>query len=217
MNIVFDLGAVLVQWRPQELLQQHFPNQASTPELAKALAHEFFHHADWASYDRGDLDMDRVIDLHCARLDLPAPAVASLVKNIGEHLTPMPDTVALLDRLRSLRESDPAIRLYYLSNMPEPYARTLEQRHEFFEWFDGGVFSGDVNHAKPDAAIYSLLESRYDLAPERTVFIDDMAPNIAAAQTRGWHGIQFESAQQVETALDDWMALKGLTRTKTGP
>lgn len=206
MNIVFDLGAVLVQWRPQELLRQHFPQHAATPALAQALADDFFHHADWARFDRGTLPMAQVIALHCARLDLPAPAVASLVQTIGDYLTPMMDTVALLARLHALRQQEPALRLYYLSNMPEPYARILEQRHDFFAMFDGGVFSGDVQLAKPEPAIYALLESRYALQPERTVFIDDLAANITVAKVRGWHGIQFESALQVETELNAWMA-----------
>ena len=106
----------------------------------------------------------------------------------------------------ALRQQNPALRLYYLSNMPEPYARTLEQRHDFFAMFDGGVFSGDVKLAKPDAAIYALLETRYALQPEHTVFIDDLAANITVAKARGWHGIQFESAPQVQTELDAWMA-----------
>ena len=153
MNIVFDLGAVLVQWRPQELLRQHFPQHAATPAQAQALANDFFHHADWACFDRGTLTMAQVIERHCARLNLPAPAVASLVQTIGDHLQPMTDTVALLARLHALREQNPALRLYYLSNMPEPYAAY-----------------------------------------------------ITVAKARGWHGIQFESAPQVETELDAWMA-----------
>jgi putative hydrolase of the HAD superfamily len=207
VNLVFDLGAVLVQWQPQDLLRQHFPNEAASPEQAKALAGEFFHHADWMSFDRGTLPMDSVIARTGERLGLPGRSVASLVAGIGDYLTALPDTVALLARLRELRERDSSIRLYYLSNMPQPYARTLEQRHDFFQWFDGGVFSGDVNHIKPEAAIYELLESRYALQPERTVFIDDLALNIAAAQARGWHGIQFESAPQVQAELDAWMAV----------
>jgi putative hydrolase of the HAD superfamily len=209
LNLVFDLGAVLVQWQPQYLLRQHFPNEAGSPEQAKALAGDFFHHPDWMSFDRGTLSMDSVIARTGERLGLPGPAVASLVTGISDYLTALPDTVALLARLRALRARNRSIRLYYLSNMPEPYARSLEQRHEFFQWFDGGVFSGDVNYIKPEPAIYELLETLYALRPERTVFIDDLAINITAAQARGWHGIQFESARQVQAELDAWMALRG--------
>ena len=104
MNLVFDLGAVLVQWQPQDLLRQHFPNEAGSPEQAKALAGDFFHHADWMSFDRGALPMDSVIARTGERLGLPGPAVASLVTGIGDYLTALPDTVALLARLAGARQ-----------------------------------------------------------------------------------------------------------------
>mgnify|MGYP001756992479 FL=1 len=57
---------------------------------------------------------------------------------------------------------------------------------------------------KPEAAIYQLLQSRYDLDPVKTVFIDDLLGNIEAAQAQGWHGIHFKSAQQVTQDLQAW-------------
>lgn len=207
MNLVFDFGAVLFTWQPHELLRQYFPQVASTHERAVAMAKDFFHHPDWLAFDRGAVPMESVVARTAERLALPAPAVNLLVSNIGELLTPMHGTVALLERLRTRRDSDGDVRLYFLSNMPKPYARTLEQRHEFMQWFDGGIFSGDVKHIKPEAAIYELLESRYTLEPGRTVFIDDLKTNVAAAQMRGWRGIHFESAQQVQSRLEHLIGL----------
>jgi putative hydrolase of the HAD superfamily len=94
-----------------------------------------------------------------------------------------------------------SIKLYYLSNMPVPYARALERDNDFMTWFDGGVFSGDVQHIKPEPAIYQLLQTRHALEPSRTVFIDDLLGNVHAAKDLGWHGIHFQSAQQVEREL----------------
>ena len=91
--------------------------------------------------------------------------------------------------------------LYYLSNMPGPYARSLESQHSFLRCFDGGVFSGDVHRIKPEPEIYALLESRYALQPDQIVFIDDLKHNVEAATERGWQGIQFESAAQVQAQL----------------
>ena len=111
------------------------------------------------------------------------------------------DTLALLGRLRERRERQQDLRLYYLSNMPEPYARVLEQRHDFLQWFDGGMFSADVKMIKPQPDIFALLQSRYALAPAHTVFIDDLPANVDAARTHGWHAIHFESASQLEPQL----------------
>lgn len=212
MNIVFDFGAVLFTWRPVELVAQYFPEQASTPAQAGHLAHSVFAHADWQSFDQGTLAMDVVVQRTAQRLNLNHAALAELVERIGELLTPMADSVALLERLhrqRSTVKDKVATRLYFLSNMPLPYARTLEKNNAFLKWFDGGIFSSDVKRIKPDPSIYQLLQSRYQLEPARTVFIDDLLGNVQAARELGWHGIHFESAQQLQVELEAVLARNG--------
>lgn len=201
MNFVFDFGAVLFTWKPADLLAQTFPQRASTPEAAAELAHAMFAHADWNSFDQGTLAMDSLIARSSERLDLDAQALRELVAHIGERLQPMPETLALLEQLHALRSQQPGLRLYYLSNMPEPYARALERRHAFLQWFDGGIFSGDVLHIKPNPTIYQLLQSRYTLESAQTLFIDDLLANVLAARAQGWHAVQFESAEQLETHI----------------
>ena len=201
MNLVFDFGAVLFTWQPQLFLRSYFPDLVSTPERAAALAKDFFHHADWQAFDQGKLSMEVVIDRTADRLALPADRVQALIFNIGELLTPMRDSVEVLAHWHARRESEGDVRLYFLSNMPTPYARLLEQRHDFLQWFDGGIFSGDVQHIKPAPGIYELLERRYALDPGNTLFIDDLLVNVEAAQARGWHGIHFESAPQLQARL----------------
>lgn len=202
MNIVFDFGAVLFTWRPAELLRRYFPERAASEALAAQLAQVMFAHTDWHQFDRGVVSMDDVITRTAARLGLEPAALTDLVQSIADHLVPMPATVALLAQLHSLRQQQGnATRLYFLSNMPAPYARALVQRHPFLQCFDGGIFSSDVALIKPEAEIYALLERRYALAPARTIFIDDNAANVRAAQARGWQGVQFVSAQQVQAQL----------------
>lgn len=200
-NIVFDFGAVLFTWQPHQLVQSLFPAEASTPAAARKLAADIFHHGDWQAFDAGTLELPSVITRTAQRLNLPHQALHGLMSRIPEHLAPIPETVALLARLHQRRERHGDIRLYFLSNMPEPYARVLEQRHDFLAWFDGGVFSGDVKLVKPQPEIFQLLQNRYALDPARTVFIDDLAANVQAARDHGWSGIHFESAAQLEPHL----------------
>lgn len=201
MNIVFDFGAVLFTWRPADLLRQHLPDHADTPERSQSLATAIFQHADWLDFDRGVVELEQVIARTSERLQLPRSGLNALMGVIGERLTPMTDTVALLQGLVQRRDTQGDVRLFFLSNMPEPYSRVLEQRHEFLQWFDGGVFSGDVQLIKPDPAIFELLAQRHGLEPQRTVFIDDIHANVQAARELGWHGIHFESAQQLADDL----------------
>ena len=228
MNVVFDFGAVLFTWRPAELLAQSFPQLAASPQQAAQLAHAVFAHEDWHNFDRGTLSISAVIERTAERLGLHPGVLADLVNSIGERLVPIEESVALLAQLHALRGQPVALaapgangnasavgaggtvahatahenlRLYFLSNMPVPYARTLERRHSFLQWFDGGVFSGDVQHIKPEPAIYQLLQTRYALDPAQTVLIDDLQHNVEAARGLGWSGIRFVSAQQLQAQL----------------
>jgi putative hydrolase of the HAD superfamily len=116
--------------------------------------------------------------------------------------------VVVLAQLHALRtQPGSKLRLYFLSNMPLPYARLLEHKHAFISWFDGGIFSADVQHIKPEPEIYAMLERRYQLEPSQTVFIDDLANNVAHAQSRGWQGIQFESGAQLKAQLQQLLNL----------
>lgn len=202
MNIVFDFGVVLFTWQPAKLLMQAFPQRAETQEAAAHLAYEVFGHPDWHDFDRGVLAMDEVVRRTSQRLDLPLQDLAQLVRGIGDYLTPVHESVAVLKQLHARRLAGDGITgLYYLSNMPVLYARVLEERHAFLQWFDGGIFSGDVKHIKPDPAIYQLLQSRYALQPAQTLFIDDLKKNVDVARTLGWQGIHFESPAQLASEL----------------
>jgi putative hydrolase of the HAD superfamily len=202
MNVVFDLGAVLFTWRPVEIVSEAFPTHAATPGQARQLAHAMFGHADWQDYDRGLLEMDTVVDRLASRLELDRHALETLVQEIGDSLLPMEETIAVLQSLRAKRRVGAGVRgLYFLSNMPRPYARELEQKHTFLQHFDGGIFSGDVLMSKPQPDIYQLLQSRYQLEPAQTVFIDDLQGNVDAAKALGWKGIQFQSAAQLADEL----------------
>jgi putative hydrolase of the HAD superfamily len=201
LNIVFDFGAVLFTWQPHMLMQEHFPERMGDPAAARMLAADIFHHADWQAFDSGVLELEEVVARTRSRLELPLDALQRLMAAIPLHLAPIPETLALLERLHARSQARDDLRLYFLSNMPAPFARTLERRHAFLRWFDGGVFSGDVNRAKPDPAIYALLSSRHALDPQRTVFLDDMHVNIEAARAHGWHAHRFESAAQAEPHL----------------
>ncbi|MGJ7484772.1 HAD family hydrolase [Variovorax sp. LT2P21] len=189
MNVVFDLGAVVVAWEPARLLQAHFPDRAPTPEAAQALARAFFHHEDWLAFDCGIRSVDEVVARSASRLGLSETAVHDMIAPLGERLDPIPESIELLDQLRARRDSGEDVRLFYLSNMPVPYARALERRLSFFQWFDGGVFSGDVKLIKPNSEIYELLAWRHGFDPVQTLFIDDTAANVEAARALGWRAI----------------------------
>ena len=206
LNLVFDLGAVLIRWEPTLLVQQHFPEHAPDAQAAAELARALFAHADWLGFDGGLHSAEEVIARSATRLALPHDAVHALIMPMGEQLETIPETLALLHQLRERRNDAQPLRLLYLSNMPAPYARALQRRHAFLQWFDGGIFSGDVQLTKPQPEIFQLLAARHALAPARTVFIDDMLVNVQAARALGWQAIHCTApeglAAQLQPHLD---------------
>ena len=198
--VVFDFGAVLFRWQPLELLQQVVPDLAPDEAAARAVAAAFFESftpdSDWAQFDLGRVDEAELARRIAARTGRPEARVRRVIDAIPPHLEPLPDTVALV---ASLREA--GHRLYYLSNMPAPYAEHLEREHAVVRTFADGIFSARVGLMKPHAPIFELAEARFGLQPAQTVFIDDHAGNVEAARARGWQAVQFKSAQQVRAEL----------------
>lgn len=212
-NVVFDLGAVLLSWEPVSLVHAEFAHLAPTAEAAHALAREMFHHEDWLGFDRGTHSLDDAIGRMALRLSLPVDRLNEALAPMGERLEPIAVTLELLDGLRRRRDAGEDLRLYYLSNMPAPYARVLEERHAFFRWFDGGIFSGDVRIIKPQREIYELLAMRYRLRAGDTVFIDDSLPNVLAARELGWQAIHCERPSALPLQLAAYLPVSSILST----
>jgi putative hydrolase of the HAD superfamily len=192
MNVVFDLGGVVVRWQPDQLIAAVFTD-AETRLLVRR---EIIDHADWLALDRGVLEKDEAVTRASLRTGLPAPLVADFLDRVPPSLTVMPETVALMRRLRAQGQ-----RLYCLSNMQHAAIAYLEREHDYWDVFDGCVISSRVKLIKPEPAIYAHLLERFSLVAADTVFIDDTAVNLPPAQSVGIRTIRFEDAAQCEKEL----------------
>ncbi|HKN96084.1 MAG TPA: HAD family phosphatase [Pseudonocardiaceae bacterium] len=66
---------------------------------------------------------------------------------------------------------------------------------------DPVVISGTVGLRKPDPAIFELLLERLGVPAGRTAFVDDVKPNVAAADGLGMHGVLHVDATTTRAAL----------------
>jgi len=197
-NVIFDLGGVVLDWNPDQILSRYQPD----PERRGQLRQEFFGHADWQLFDRGGLTEAEIIDRTHARLGRPRDEVVEIVQAVRDSLVAKPDTVALM---RSLHRR--GIGLYCLSNMPASIYAQLRIRHEFWDVFRGIVISGEVRMVKPEPEVFTHLLERFGLRAQETVFIDDLAANIEAARRIGLHTILFRDAAQCQQQLDGLLTL----------
>lgn len=197
-RIVFDFGGVLFRWRPLELLQQHWPARATDEATARHWADQIFqsYTGDWGEFDRGTIEVPDLVAALSTRTGLPADEVQALVDVIPHRLTPIAESVDLLERLHA-----DGAALHYLSNMPAPYARHLSATHDFIGRFASGLYSCDVKMIKPDPAIFDHAARHFDAPPETLLFLDDHLPNVEAARAAGWQALHFSEAAKAEHEL----------------
>ncbi len=198
MNIVFDFGGVVFRWHPASFLARIWPHRVANAEQAADVVAQFFesYGGDWGAFDQGLIDAETVIARISERTGWPRAEVAQVVAAVPDELQLQTETATLIEELKQAGH-----RLFYLSNMPEPYADHLERSFPLQEWFESGVFSGRVKHSKPRQQIFEIACERFGLAPQDCVFLDDHPANIEAAQALGWQALLFTDAGQAREAL----------------
>lgn len=192
MNLIFDLGGVVVRWDPAAIIAGVFQGE----ETRKRVREGVFAHPDWLELDRGTLGREDAIRRAAQRTGIDAAELTRLLIAVPSSLVPIPQTVELLYRLKAR-----GYPLYCLSNMHVASIEHLEREQRFFEVFTGRVISCRLNLCKPEPAIYRHALETYGLRAEETVFIDDVEVNVAAAAKLGMRTIQFRDAAQCEREL----------------
>ena len=204
-KIVFDWAGVLFRWHPENMLKREIPHIANTDAAAAHWRHEIFqaYGGDWGEFDRGTVAAPDLVQRIARRTGLPAADIQRVVDRVPLELQPIADTVRWLAELRGQGRT-----LFFLSNMPEPYAAHLEREHAFIGWFAAGIISARVHHIKPEPGIFTLAAERFGAAdPGELVFLDDHLPNVESARSLGWNAVQFFDAAQAahELAERGWL------------
>lgn len=198
--IVFDLGGVVFNWQPLAILQNLLPQRIRNTDEARHWAGEIFQTfhpgSDWSLFDLGQIQPDALADRIAVRTGLSRAEMDTVIEGIPPYLTPMPGTVALIERLHASGKP-----LFFLSNMPGPYAERLVRLNGFFNRFQDGIFSAHVAQIKPEAPIFHNANQRFGTQGPETLFIDDVQANIEAAQSHGWQTLHFRNPEQCEAEL----------------
>lgn len=199
MNVVFDLGGVVFNWKPDSIIRGIFTDSRAQ-KLVRA---EIIDHADWIELDRGTLSLDEAIVRGTSRTGLPYADIAKLINAVPPSLTPVPGTIELI---RSIRET--TNRLFVLSNMQSASISYLETNYDIWDMFDGIVISSRIRKVKPEIEIYEHLLNAYELEAAETVFIDDMNENLAAAESIGIRTIKFVDPSDCRRRLVDLKCIR---------
>src|SRR5262249_55504447 len=156
------------------------------PGIRTLVKTALFLHPDWLQLDRGTLGEAELLMRVADRTGRPAAELGGLLEATRASLHAKTDTVALVEKLFAR-----GVPLYCLSNMSSDTFEYLRVRYTFWGVFRGIVISGDLKLLKPEREIFEHLLERHGLTAAETVFVDDHAPNIEAANALGIQTVWF--------------------------
>jgi glucose-1-phosphatase len=195
-NIIFDLGNVLLSFKPSEYFDKH-----KYPSAIKAkILSDIFGSKEWLMLDNGEIATQEAINAISKRSSLKLEEIEHIFNLRTDLLFPLDSNIKVLPGLKKR-----GFKLYYLSNFPLDIFDEVRSGYYFFKYFEGGLISAEAKCSKPDARIYKILMEKYSLIPYESLFIDDLEANVISAQTFGMKCLltngSLEIAQEVEKAL----------------
>ena len=193
-TVIFDYGNTLARYDQNELARAY----ADTDEDAILLGNVVFSRYYWDRLDEGTLSDEEWIADSQRRLPARLHEKAALVAKTWHHKLPIIKGMdALVEALHRR-----GVKLYLLSNISRSFD---EKKGEIaiLKDFDGYLCSATVGVVKPDPRIYEILISRYNLATNSCLFVDDRQENLDAAATFGIHTYLFDGdATRLQAYLD---------------
>jgi 2-haloacid dehalogenase len=192
LNVVFDLGMVLIEWDPRHLYRKVFDDPDKMEWFLANVCH-----SEWnMEQDRGRSFADAVIE---AKNRHPEYADEIEAFHLRWHEM-VPGAIAgSVDILETLHAR--GTPLYAITNWNGDTFRETKLRFPFLNLFRDIVVSGDEKLIKPGPEIFQLLLKRNGLQAETCVFIDDGLKNVKGAEAVGMKAIHFTSAQNLRAAL----------------
>jgi epoxide hydrolase-like predicted phosphatase len=196
-GLLVDFGGVLTT-NVFDSFAEFCRDEGLAPETVRDLFME-----DPAARDLlGDLETGRVEDAEFeARFGamLGIEPAGGLISRLFARMRPderMFDGVAAAKRA--------GVRTGLVSNSwgEEGYDRT-----RFAELFDAVVISGEIGIRKPAPEIYALAAERLGRAPERCVFVDDLAGNLKPARAIGMATVLHRDAETTLAELEQHLGV----------
>jgi putative hydrolase of the HAD superfamily len=182
--VVFDFDGVLNRgYDAQGFIWQRFVER-DLGFCGHAFAHAMFGD-NFKPIAVGTRDLRDVLDEVLPVLGARCSTAEMMAYWFAQDLEPCAELLAFIDNLRAhgircvLGTNNERHRAAYI------WDNLLKDR------MDGLFTSGLMGVAKPDAAFYLAVQDALGCSPERILFIDDIAENVAAAQALGWRAVQY--------------------------
>ena len=194
-TIIFDLGAVLIDWNPRYLYRKIFQNEDEMHHFLENICT-----GEWNEEQDGGRSVQEATDFLIISFPEHEANIRAYYERWEEMLGgPIAGTLEIFKALKQSQQ----YRLYALTNWSAETWPIALERYDFLDWFDGVVVSGTEKDRKPFASFYQTLLDRYQVNPRETLFIDDNLRNIHAAEQLGIHGIHFSTPGHLREKLQE--------------
>ncbi len=191
-NIIFDFGAVLVDWNPHYLYDPYFGDvEKATWFLENICTFAWNRELDGGKpFDEGVAELSAIHPEWSREIELYK---SGWIKMMGGQIPGMYEIVAEL--------KSRGYGVWGLTNWSSETLCQIEDKYPVFSLLDGRIVSGEVRLLKPDEAIYRCLLNTFGLKAEECLFIDDNAENVDGALKLGIEAWTFTDAATLRTRL----------------
>lgn len=206
-NIIFDFGNVLFDL-DMPAIERHFRQYFG--ENFEAAREKLRRDRVFELYETGGLSTEEFVDV--LRLASGPPlSREQIVAAWNSIFIGMPKH--RLDMLFRLRRQ---YKVFLLSNINDLHAAWIDEymlrEHGIGDfqtrYFDAVYYSHLVRLRKPDREIYEYVLADAELAPEETVFFDDMPTNVKAARQVGIQGILHPPGKEIGEVIASLLKIR---------
>ena len=191
-NIIFDLGNVLLNFKPETFLLKYTKDEHYIQNfISKVIRNKI-----WFNLDRGTISLENAKKEFIRIYPEDSSFLITFFKHWMEMLTPIQENVKILCDLKAN-----GYNTYILSNYIVEAFEIAEKKYDFFSLFDGKIISGQEKVIKPEIEIYQKLIDKYNLVPEECVFIDDIRSFLSRARKLNMKTILFTPNTDLRTEL----------------
>lgn len=192
-TLVFDLGGVLIDWNPEHLYRNVFPDEAERKWFLSTICT-----MDWNEEQDAGRSLEEGTDVLVKKFPGHEATIRLYYDRWKEMLGgPIHDTVEVFREVKYNTD----LRLFALTNWSAETFPVALELYDFLHWFDGRLVSGEEKIRKPSPEIYRLLISRFDIDPARAIYVDDNLRNVLPARELGFEGIHFTGAAAFRAEL----------------
>ena len=191
-SVIFDVGRVLFDWDLRHLFAKLIADREELESFVTTVVTPEWHFQHDAGRPLAAMLPERKAEFpeHGALIDAYATRFNETIPG------PVPGSLELVERLDAA-----GVPLFAITNFGHEFWEGFRPTQPVFDRFQDIIVSGTEKMMKPDPAIFHLAIKRFGIDPAGALFVDDVAANVAGAESAGIAGHQFRDAATLERDL----------------